>query len=263
MNRAVALCDAYGTFPEPLEQVFPGTGRSGAWPLHVHCFVLLVAEKVVLVDAGGGPPGSPAAGWFPRPGQLLAELGRVGLAPEDVTHVILTHLHVDHVGWTVHGSPDRLTPTFPNARHLVQQTGLTHLKHQALYDTHVRPLRDADLLDPIDGPARPLPGVDLVPTPGHTPGHQCVAVDLGDETLLVAGDAFVHPAQLADPHLGYRYDADLATAAETRRRLLHQAARRRTVLAPAHFPATFGVLEVSPDGNAQLTARETCRHGSG
>ena len=261
MDRVVALCDTYGTFPQPLEEVLPGAGRSGAWALHVHCFLLRVAGRVVLVDAGVGPPEAPAAGWFRRPGQLLTELGRVGLAPQDVTHVVLTHLHVDHVGWTVHGSPDQLTPTFPNARHLVQQTELAYLAPGALYDSYVRPLRDGGLLDAVDGAARPLPGVDLMPTPGHTPGHQCVAVDLGEETLLVTGDAFVHPAQLTDPCVGYRYEADLAVAIETRRRLLDRAARRRTVLAPAHFSATFGVLEMSP-GGAQLTVRETCRHGS-
>ena len=257
-DRAVVLCDARGVFPEPVEQELPGIDGHGDWPLHVHCFLLLVAGQVVLVDAGAGPAGAPAAGWLADSGHLLDDLREAGLAAADVTHVVLTHLHIDHVGWTVREAG---SPTFPNARHIVQEAELLHLGGRPPYDRHVRPLREAGLLQPVDGAVRVLPNVDVVPTPGHTPGHQSVVADLGrGRTLVLAGDAFVHPAQLGDPRLAYRHDADPAAAAETRRRLLRRAAQPGVVLAPAHHPATLLTVDGVGLGAVRVTELSRCRY---
>ena len=256
-DRALVLCDARGTFPEPVEDVFPEIDAHGAWPLHIHCFLLLVAGHVVLVDAGAGPPGSPAAGWSDEPGHLLDDLADAGLAPAEVTHVILTHLHIDHVGWTVGRSS---TPTFPNARHIVQEAELAHLGRRRPYETHLRPLREAGILHAVDGAVRVLPNVDVVLTPGHTPGHQSVVAHLQKHTLLMAGDAFVHPEQLRRPRLAYRYESDPAAAAETRRRLLRRTAEPGTVVAPSHFPSTMLTVEGSGLGAVRVTELARCRH---
>jgi glyoxylase-like metal-dependent hydrolase (beta-lactamase superfamily II) len=256
-DRAVVLCDARGTFPEPIEHVLPGIDARGDWPLHVHCFLLLVAGQVVLVDAGAGPTGAPAAGWLDHYGHLLDDLAEVGIGPADVTHVVLTHLHVDHVGWTVR---EPGTPTFPNARHVVQEAELVHLGGRPPYEQHVRPLREAGLLQMVDGAVRVLPNVDVVLTPGHTPGHQSVVAQLGDLTLVMAGDVFVHPAQVRDPRLAYRHESDQPAAAETRRRMLRRTAQAGTVLAPSHFPSTMLTVEGSGLGAVRVTERSRCRH---
>jgi glyoxylase-like metal-dependent hydrolase (beta-lactamase superfamily II) len=125
----------------------------------------------------------------------------------------------------------------------------------------VRPLLDADLLDAVDGSTQLWPGLELMLVPGHTPGHQCVVVDLGAETLLVTGDAFLHPGQLADPDLRYVYDSDHFAAAEARRRLLNRSASKPTVLAPAHFPATLLSLELSSSGIREFTTLQGCPRG--
>ena len=264
--RHLALCDGYGSFSEPLERAFPGSGHAGPWLLHVHCHVLVIGSRVVLVDAGTGPPWAPAASWFSNSGMLPAELDRVGLRTTDVTDVVLTHLHVDHVGWIVHGDSSDPTPTFPNARHLVQRLELAVLSggstgQRGLFASHVQPLSDGGLLDPVDGATDVLPGVALVPAPGHTPGHQCVAVDLGDETLLISGDTFVHPMQVSDRARQYIYESDPSQAVRSRDAVLARAATERTLLAPAHFAATVAMLEITSTG-ARLVPRETCGHGA-
>jgi len=252
------LCDARGSFPDPLELAFPGSGLTGEWLLHVHCFLLRLGAAVVLVDAGTGPAWAPATRWFGRPGRLLDELMSVGVAPGEVSHVVLSHLHLDHTGWLVHGPEGAPEPTFPNARHLVQRADLDPDRLGGLYATHVLPVLTAGLLDAIEGAAEPLPGIRLVPTPGHTAGHQSVVVDTGAERLIISGDAFVHPAQVADPSLRYLYEDDPVQADKSRRALLAEAARRPTVLAPAHFDSTLALLDVGEDGTAAVRVRARC-----
>ncbi|MFL6074448.1 MAG: MBL fold metallo-hydrolase [Mycobacteriales bacterium] len=260
----VALCDAVAVFPEPVEEALPAAGLVGEWVLHVHCFLVRIGGRVVLVDTGLGPPWAPGSRWLAgaapaRPSRLLAELERVGVPAGDVTDVVLTHLHLDHVGWNVGGGADAPVPTFPNARHHVQAVEVANLRggspaHQRMYASHVRPLADAGLLTTVDGPATVAAGARLWPAPGHSPGHQVLVLEDGDRRLTVSGDAFVHPAQAADPAVAYRYESDPAIAAATRRDLL----RRGGLLAPAHWPATL--VEV---GGEMVRTVDSCPAGSG
>jgi glyoxylase-like metal-dependent hydrolase (beta-lactamase superfamily II) len=252
------FCDAAGTFPEPLELAFPGSGLHGDWPLHVHCFLLRVGGATVLVDTGTGPAWAPATRWFGRPGRLLDELSWMGVAPYEVTHVVLTHLHLDHVGWVVHGSADHAEITFVNARHIVQRAELDLEHLGGLYTTHVLPMIDSGVIEVVDGVAEPVPGMQLVPTPGHTIGHQSVVVDTGAERLVICGDVFVHPAQVHDPALVYAHEEEPELAEATRRALLADAAGRPTVIAPAHFEATLAWLDVAAHGPPTFRVRTTC-----
>ncbi|WP_084219546.1 MBL fold metallo-hydrolase [Spirillospora albida] len=233
----------------PLSELFPGSSPEqwarlrnevpevfaddGSWLLHFHCFVLRVPSgPTVLVDTGIGPEGSPAASWAPVPGDLVAALDAVTLAPDDIDTVVLTHLHSDHAGGAVVGGE----PVFGNARHLVQSTELDWLQG-ALLDEVVEPLRRNGLLDAIDGPARLAPDVLIMPTPGHTPGHQSVVV--GDDRVVVSGDVVLHPVQMIDPAVHYVYDEDPETAAVTRAELLGRLRHGGGVLAAPHLPVPF------------------------
>lgn len=237
-RRLTPIRDARGVFPEPLEDLF--AGLAGPWTLDVYCFLIQAGHRVVLVDTGLGPPWAPAGDWFDpaATGGLPGGLAAAGVAPGEVTDVVLTHLHADHIGWNV-ADETAPTPYFPNARHIVQMLELKAIPNQApAYQTHIVPLADAGILDVVDGRTTLLPGIELVPAPGHTPGHQAVLVDRHDRIerpVLLAGDAFVHPAQVNDPDLAYRYEADPGAAAGTRRELLRLVTERDADLAPAHF----------------------------
>ncbi|TDD68408.1 MBL fold metallo-hydrolase [Actinomadura rubrisoli] len=216
---------------EEVPQVF---GPDGEWVLRFHCFVLRVPEgATILVDTGLGPEDSPAASWAPVPGGLLGALAGIGLAPGDIDTVVLTHLHSDHAA----GAAAKGEPVFPNARHIVQRTELDWLEGGGgpVLDDIVRPLQRAGLLHAVSGDTALAPDVAIVPTPGHTPGHQSVIV--GDDALVVAGDVVLHPAQLADPSVTYVYDEDAAAAAATRAALL--ARMRGGVLAAPHLHVPF------------------------
>ncbi|TDC28126.1 MBL fold metallo-hydrolase, partial [Micromonospora sp. 15K316] len=236
-----AITDGEGPFFEPRAAAFPAATAEqwreadrrdpaavtadGRWWLRFRCFAIRVGDGLVtLVDAGIGPAGSPAASWAPVPGHLPAELAAAGIDPADVGTVALTHLHTDHVGWAVTGSPG--TPYFRNATYLLQRAEVTAVDrvNPQLRAGLVEPLRAAGQLREVDGEASIGPGVRLLPTPGHTPGHQCVLVDQGEERLLLTGDLLVHAVQLVDPGLAYAHEADPDEARVSRTTLLRTLA---------------------------------------
>jgi len=243
------FADRQVAFPEATEadwararSVDPGAfGPGQTWQLDFRCFVVRgPRDRLMLVDTGVGPEGSPAAAWAPTPGRLPAELDRAGIDPADVDTVVLTHLHEDHYGWSVR--PDG-TPMFPNARYVVQRREIAALEEgDSALGYIVNPLRAAGLLHEVDGITRlaTAPGrsggvIRVVPTPGHTPGHQSVVIENRARQVIVTGDVLVHAVQLVDPEVSYRFEADAELARQTRRRLLAEARGRRTVLATAHL----------------------------
>ncbi|MFJ9591571.1 MBL fold metallo-hydrolase [Streptomyces virginiae] len=252
----VALLDATGTFFEPAATAFPGAdgaawaraalldpgaaGPGGSWRLDFRCFaVARPGGRWVLVDAGVGPADGPAAGWAPVPGRLPAALAEAGVAPADVETVVLTHLHEDHAGWT---SGPGGEPFFPAARHVVQRAEVAALdRADPVWEWTVAPLRATGQLHEVDGTHRLGTGITLLPTPGHTPGHQSVLVEQGPagRDVLVTGDVLVHAVQLADPAVPYSHERDRAAARVSREQLLAQATRRGALLATAHLTSPF------------------------
>ncbi|WP_249346166.1 MBL fold metallo-hydrolase [Microbispora sp. H11081] len=210
---------------KPLPEMFPGAAFAAGeeWVLHFHCYLLRAAGRTVLVDTGIGGAHSPAT-WAPLPGRLGGALAGAGADPADVDVVVLTHLHSDHAGGAVVDG----APAFPRARYVLQRSE-TEWASGPVRELILDPLRDR--LDVVDGDAEPVPGVRVLHTPGHTPGHQCVEV--GD--VIMSGDAVLHPVQVADPTITYVYDEDPDLAVRTREDLLARA----VVLAPSHFPEPF------------------------
>ena len=117
-----------------------------------------------------------------------------GVEPEEVDHVFLTHLHFDHCGAVTAFDGSHFHPTFPRARHFVQRREYEILlnpdpRSQASYVVdNLQAVRDAGLLELVDGEAEPVPGFRLQPAPGHTQGHQVVEVISGSEGLVFLGD---------------------------------------------------------------------------
>ncbi|BCL16067.1 MBL fold metallo-hydrolase [Micromonospora sagamiensis] len=261
--EVIPLRDATGTFFLDRQAAFPAAtsddwelaravdpgafGPGDAWQLDFRCYAVRGPRgRLTLVDTGVGPDGSPAEGWAPTPGRLPAELDRAGIDPADVDTVVLTHLHEDHFGWSV-GLDG--TPAFPNARYVVQRREVATLPDGDAARTYVvEPLRATGQLHEVDGASRLHSArgrggcVRVVPTPGHTPGHQSVVVEDGHDQVIVTGDVLVHAVQLVDPAVGYRYEADPEAARETRQRLLDEARARRAVLATAHLNQPWTAL---------------------
>lgn len=243
-----ALSDGEGPFFQPRGEAFPGATQAhwaaadrldpgavtadGRWWLRFRAFAVRTGDgPVTLVDAGIGPADSLAASWAPVPGRLPAELAAAGIDPADVRTVVLTHLHTDHVGWA--------GALFPNADHLVQRAELDALDlfHPELPARLLGPLRAAGRLRVVDGETPLTPGVRLLHTPGHTPGHQSVLIEADDERLLITGDLLVHAIQLVAPELAYAHEVDPDEARHSRTTLL--ATLSPATLATPHLTAPF------------------------
>ena len=216
------LLDAEGSFAT-VREAFPGSDSRDPWVLPFNCVLARTGDATVLIDTGIGPK---PREFVPEPeGRLLDELARHGVAPEDVDVVVHTHLDVDHVGWD--GS-------FPNARYAVHQDGWAFfmsaesLAARAHLREKVQPL---DNVERVTGETEVVPGIELFPTPGHTPGHMSVRIG----STVALGDVVVHQLQVADPDLVYVSDHDAAGSAATRRRVLGQLADEGAKVIAGHF----------------------------
>jgi len=224
------------------------------WALNV--LVVRSGDKVILVDAGlGGQfPGFPRAGQFPR------RLEAAGIDLASVTDVVITHMHMDHVGGLlvdevkkrlrpdvrIHvsaaevafwGAPDFTFTSMPKpVPKVLRTTALQFLKE---YGANIQT---------FDKECEVAPGVVAKLTGGHTPGHCVVHVTSGGERLTFAGDAlfpvgFDHP----DWHNGFEHDPE--ESVRVRVRLLREAAASGELLVATHLPFP-SVGHVAVEGDA-------------
>ncbi|MFF9002278.1 MBL fold metallo-hydrolase [Streptomyces achromogenes] len=232
---------------------------AGVLRLDSHSFAFAVGGRRVLVDTGignGKERANPA--WHELDTDYLERLTAAGFPPDSVDLVILTHLHADHVGWNTRKVNGEWVPTFPNARHLTSRTerefwagyDMEEPRRQMFRDS-VIPVERAGLLDLVDVPAegvRVVPGLRLIPTPGHTPGHLAVELTSRGQKALITGDCVHHPVQLAHPAIGACVDIDPERSEATRRSLLGTLAGTGTLLLGTHFaPPTAGRVVTHED----------------
>jgi glyoxylase-like metal-dependent hydrolase (beta-lactamase superfamily II) len=211
------ITDAEGSFAR-VGEVFPAVDSSEEWWLPFNCTLIRTGGVTVLVDTGLGP--KPRT-FVPEPdGRLLDEL-----VPEEVDVVVHTHLHVDHVGWD--GS-------FPKARYVVHEDDWAFFMTGQSLDQrpHLQRVRALERLQLVSGEVEVAPGVHMIPTPGHSPGH--MSVRAGD--VMVLGDVVVHQLQVADPEIVYVSDVDATAAAATRQRVLGELAHEGVEVIASHFP---------------------------
>jgi glyoxylase-like metal-dependent hydrolase (beta-lactamase superfamily II) len=216
----------------------------------VNCFLLRGPGGITLVDAGTG------TAWGEAYGHARTALEKLGVRREDVDRVLITHLHGDHAL----GLFDGEAPYFPNARILVPATELSFFSDAekrlstpenrrggfAIAETLLRlyPGR----VDAISGPADVLPGVTLIPLPGHTHGQSGYLIENGGHDLLLWGDAVhLETLQAADPEVGLVFDLDGAVAVATRRDILGRASDHGWVVSGGHVD---GFKTVRRAGNA-------------
>ncbi len=226
----------FGIIPKPLwsRQVEPDASNRIA--LAMTCFLVESAGQRILVETGGGPRGKydeKEHGFFQFADHWIVDsLTAIGVEPESIDIVILTHMHFDHAGGgTRPDGKGGFVPTFPRAQYVVQWGEWDDALHNHVVMTgtyrkeNLAPLENADVLSLVTGEAEIAPGVSVRLMPGHTRFQQGVVFSGGNESLILPADLMPTSA-----HLGLRYTMayHLLPFAnmENKKRLLHECEDR-------------------------------------
>ncbi len=203
--------------------------------LNLGCFLLRAGGATVMVDTGIGP----STGNF-APGRLLDELRDLGVAPDAIDKVVITHMHPDHIGWNTIERDGARVPTFSRARYVIQATEWKHWANEPAAATTMAnlalPVERAGQLDLVEPEHHPTPELTMLPTPGHTPGHVSILVVSGGERALILGDVMHNPAQVSEPDWSVGADIDQALGRASRRAVLDRAEADGLTLAAGHLP---------------------------
>ncbi|UHD45810.1 MBL fold metallo-hydrolase [Aureimonas altamirensis] len=192
--------------------------------------------ELVLFDTGMGPEGRGAGS-----GQLTKRISESGYSPSDVTIVVITHLHADHINGLMEGDQ----PAFANARYVTGQrewdfwtsadTAGKPAHHVAAVNAKVLPL--AEKMTFISDNGTVTLGVTGMAAAGHTLGHMVFMLESEGRNLLLTGDTANHfVASLQKPDWEVAFDMDKAAAAETRRKIFGMLAADRVPFIGYHMP---------------------------
>lgn len=247
--RLTALNDGQATRPNDGKTLSPVNGVTTAlanaglptseFKLGFGGLLVRDGSRIVLIDTGLGSKGGPDGG------KLAAALASTGITPGQITDIVISHPHGDHVGGLV--ATDG-SAAFPNARVWFEPAAWQALKANpgsapivAAIEPHYAPIAP-------DG--RVAPGIRAVPIAGHTPGHIGVEIASGRARLLYIGDTMHHyVASVAAPDLDMAYDEDGPTAKASRKALLARAADQNLRLYAPHFPFP-GLGTIRHDGRS-------------
>ena len=252
----------FGIVPKPLWERHAAPDARNRIALAMRCLLLRGHGRTILVDTGMGHK---ADAQFRDiyavdhgHSALVPSLAALGVAPGDLTDVLLTHLHFDHGGGMTErgdddGSPGDLRLVFPEAAHHVQRSHWAWA-HASVRESasflaeNLAPLAASGRLVLHDGPGEPFPGVETVVVDGHTRGMQLPLVHGREGTLFYPAD-LVPTAAHAPALWGMAYDVEpLATIAE-KERLLGRAAAEGWTLVFEHDPETVSArVEATPKG---------------
>ena len=220
----------------------PGTAPDDPVRLGANAWIVRAPGRVVLIDAGAGDT---LRDGFPDVGRLTAALAETGLRATDVTEIVLTHMHPDHVGGLTTADGRR---RFPNATLRVHaaewrfwsdrsRVAALPRAQRAVADLTARLVAHLDYpVELVEGQADLGDGLYLPPLPGHSPGHSIVRLASGSALAALIGDAMIcGPMQMRRPEISYALDADPAQAARSRIRLLDMLATDGIPFAATHL----------------------------
>lgn len=217
-------------------------------PSSINAFLVKGKNQKILIDTGIGAGGG-----------VIGNLQTAGFEPKDITVVILTHMHGDHIGGLV--SVDG-TKTFPNAVIFVNAKELNYWTNSDAKDPAnsemARKVESVygDKLKTFGWGDNITPEIKALAGPGHTPGHTMYEIVSDDQKMLVIGDlVHVLKVQMADPNMAVTFDSNPREAIETRKKVFKDISKNRTRVAGMHIPfpgvgtvkeTTGGAYEFSP-----------------
>lgn len=255
----------HGVVPKTLWSKLAPVDADNRVEYTTRCLLLEGHGRRILVETGNGDK------WSPREQAMFAVEEGAGIArrlraahiePDSIDTVITTHLHFDHIGGAVwRDETGTLRPTFPQARHITQKRELEDAFHpnernRASYrQENLEPLAQAGLFQPVDGEVEIAPGLRVLPTPGHTPGHQSILIDSGGLCILFCGDVIPTSIHVRLPWV-MAYDVLPLVTLETKRALYDRALRHGWILVWGH-DRDYAAGRIARDAKGDVSVCET------
>jgi glyoxylase-like metal-dependent hydrolase (beta-lactamase superfamily II) len=234
----------FANVPEAVWRQHLGVDAEGKIPVGHNYGLVHTGRELIVIDTGYGDETHGG-----RTGHLLEELTSAGYRREEVGVVILTHGHGDHIKRNTLLQDGHRHPTFPNARHYLGQADWDWFSgpgHVPEFDQQIGTLDQLGLLDLVEGEVKLCPGISLLPTPGHTPGHLSVMLESEGHSAIFLGDVCHHPLHFSHPDWVSSFDTDPATTVRTRASLFALAVEFDALLLCPHAPSPgFGRLRKS------------------
>ncbi len=242
----------FGTVPKVLWEKTNPTNEQNQIKMEARALLLKSKDRIVLIDTGNGGDFIEKYGeklgtnfnkmYGVHDNRLIDSLKKYGVKPEDVTDVVLTHLHFDHAGGATCVRDGKIVPTFQNAKYYVQKENLKtaqepNIRERASYlPSNFQPLLDAGVLTLLNGPTENVvPFVSTVLSFGHTKAHQMVKISDGKTTVVYCGDVIPTSTHVRLAWI-MGYDLEPLTIIEEKRALLTEAAQNKWYLYFEHDP---------------------------
>jgi glyoxylase-like metal-dependent hydrolase (beta-lactamase superfamily II) len=200
-------------------------------PIPIHCLIVRTDENTVLIDTGLGAIASKMKPPTDA-GNCLDLLESIGIRPPDIDTVLLSHLHLDHIGGI---STPRGKPLFPNARYLMSKKewetalSLDHWCREKLLTIK----ECITLFEPFE---EILPGIKGLPAAGHTPGHTIFTIRYGHEELVYIADVLAHPLHVEMPEWTMNHESNKKRAVSNRKKILERACKTGVLIHACHMP---------------------------
>jgi glyoxylase-like metal-dependent hydrolase (beta-lactamase superfamily II) len=228
-----------------VRQATPEAEADGTLSLGLFVAHIKLDAASILIDTGYDDPSPEFARQHPyftsSPG-VQAGLASIGVRPEEITHVLFTHPHGDHIVAATHERDGERVPRYPNARYVIGrhdwQGNPEREQAGSAQAIHLGTLDRLGLLDLADGEQEVVPGVAMIAAPGESPGHSIVRVESAGERFYFLGDLFHHPCEVA--HLDW--------VSPGRDREVMQASRKHLIAVATNATLAFSHGQFPPWG---------------
>lgn len=228
----------------------------------IQLWVVHAGSNIIVVDTGVGnlKPRSTIPRMHMLNNLVMEWLEAAGAPADKVTHVALTHLHADHVGWNTRWIDNRWTPTFPNARYYIPEDDFKFCESGRNKVEGMDVFGDSffDSVMPVvnEGMSVMLrPGMEIADclsveaAHGHSPGQLSFRIRSKGEEAVFCGDIVHSPIQIVQPQINSGYCIWPDVARKTRHEFLAKAADRNALVLPVHFGDPYcGYVRRNGDG---------------
>lgn len=251
----------FGVVPKVLWEKTNPPDSKNRIPMALRTLLIRGKGRAILVDTGIGENWDPSLAERyaidHRDHRLETSLADVGVRAHEITDVILTHLHFDHVGGCTRlNGKGEVELTFPKARYWVHEKNLSHAHAPSEKDrasflkNTIEPVVNSPQLKVSKGDEEIASGVRLWITHGHTPGQQLVQVHGDGRTVLFCGDTIPTSSHIPIPYV-MAYDVEPMRTIDEKRDILDKAAKENWILVFSHDPMVRAATVRNVDGRYQ------------